>query len=212
MKRFEIGGAPRAFGNRLGVAAMLSIVVLAIPATATAKEWWENTPFDRGTWHFPSPPAQTPSHFGDPVSGHVVLVNRTNIALSYALNGQRKPRLAPGASIRWNLDGDTEHPPTFDIAFDNGHNHQLKYRLTRDSTNIFSINPNGIDLRRMEPDAQPPRVRIDDQGRTYLNGSYLGRATRVRFQNGGATGWAFKIPNGWEITRRDGETTARARR
>jgi hypothetical protein len=61
-----------------------------------------------------------------------------------------------------------------------------------------------------KPVQPPTNVRIDDQGRTYLHDTYLGVARRVRFQYDGKMGWTFKIPKGWEISRRDGESLAHA--
>jgi hypothetical protein len=162
---------------------------------------------------------ESTSYFGDPVDGYVILVNRTNNPLTYSLNGRKEPPLNPGVSIRWNVSGTTEHPPAFHIAFGNGRGRLIKYDLVRYSTNVFSFGPNGVDLTRSAPvkkvvapkPVQPPtNVRIDDQGRTYLNDTYLGVARRVRFQYDGKMGWTFKIPKGWEISRRDGESLAHA--
>ncbi len=105
---------------------------------------------------------ETVSTFNDPLAPPprkvvVYIHNETNIALAYKVNGQAAThkqgeqqlnRASPGAWTRWTLSG---NPPVINIAFDDGQNRTVSYRLESNRSYEFRIAQGGrLELFRRQ--------------------------------------------------------------
>jgi len=76
----------------------------------------------------------------------VTLHNPTRRTIAYSLNDRQEPRLKPGESVKWTIMGSRENPAHFKIAFDNGQQKQIRYRLDNNTVFVFHDKGNGINL------------------------------------------------------------------
>jgi hypothetical protein len=145
---------------RLIKAAMTTTVVVGLLVVtqqqAMAGEWvfkpsldggphlWEYHHTDNDYYHLSDTAPAKPHPRNVPYS--VTLHNPTKWNISYSLNDQKATRLKPGESVKWTVMGSKENPASFKIAFDNGKNKQIEYRLENDTVLDFQDKDKGVDL------------------------------------------------------------------
>jgi hypothetical protein len=83
------------------------------------------------------------------VTIRVDINNPTDQPLNYTFNGENHT-IEPGSVVNWAVDGTAKNPPVLSIAFDNGSNRVIRYRLADGSVNDFVWTSEGLDLRRRQ--------------------------------------------------------------